>query len=242
MGNIKLLRRWVRRAGHRMGVLTDWEQVAEASQGQERTADWYDSRFATSAAFQAPYYISRYYFLWSIIADRIARSNISHVLEIGCGPGQFAELLRDQGIVSYTGLDFSPAAIEIAKARVPEFDFVVDDARTSDVYSRVAYEAIVCTEVLEHIEDDFSVLAQFGIGKRCLCTVPSFPYLSHVRNFSSVEEVQLRYGPFFDDLVVSSYHDSRLEHDYFYLIDGKRNSYGKAPSSPVLPPGELLRS
>lgn len=226
MGNLKQLKRWVRRAGHRLGVLTDWEQVIEANQGQERSADWYDGRFATSAAFQAPYYLSRYYFLWSIIADRIAQKKISSILEIGCGPGQFAELLRAQGMDTYTGLDFSPAAIEIAKARVPQFTFVVDDARTSNVYSRVTHQAIVCTEVLEHIEDDLVVVAQMGLGKRCLCTVPSFPHLSHVRHFSSIEDVRLRYGAFFDDLTVCKYHDSQVESVYFFLIDGVRNSHG----------------
>ena len=41
----------------------------------------------------------------------------SHLLDIGCGSGKRDEFIHEQTGASIVGLDYSPAAIEIAKAR-----------------------------------------------------------------------------------------------------------------------------
>src|SRR6266550_8084104 len=132
-----------RRVGERLGVITPYRDT-----GAEKNSNYYDSLYAQSQEYGLDYPQSRYYFMWSVIVDRIRRDGIDDVLEIGCGSGQLARFLVDQGVERYTGLDFSVQAIEMGARRVPEGKFVVDDARTSEIYDRCTYEAVVCTEVL----------------------------------------------------------------------------------------------
>lgn len=225
MSSFKTVKRWVRRAGHHLGVMKDWEQVYRIEKGTEQPAEWYDNKFQTTPSFQAEYYLSNYYFLWSVIADRIVSSGIANVLDIGCGPGQFAALLREWGIVNYTGLDFSETAIDLARRQAPEFQFIVGDVHTSDVFTQVPHDVIVCTEVLEHLEDDRGIISRFGTSKRCLCSVPSFPDPSHVRFFSSAAEVRTRYQPFFEALNVRCFRAATYENSRFFLLDGIRNAH-----------------
>ena len=42
---------------------------------------------------------------------------------------------------------------------------VVGDARDPQIHGEVEHEAIICTEVLEHIEDDLQVIGHFRPGK-----------------------------------------------------------------------------
>lgn len=48
------------------------------------------------------------------------------VLEIGCGPGRDAEILKNKGF-SYTGLDASEGMLTLARSRVPDGNFVLGD-------------------------------------------------------------------------------------------------------------------
>ncbi|MEJ7639368.1 MAG: class I SAM-dependent methyltransferase [Singulisphaera sp.] len=127
----------------------------------------------------------------------------------------------------YVGLDFSPAAIAKAET-LRRGRFVVGDARAPEIYREVEHEAVVCTEVLEHIQDDLLVVSRFGAGKRCLCSVPNFPYESHVRHFRHAGEVKERYGPYFGDCDVMTFKSpisdtANIEEYEYFLLDGVRN-------------------
>jgi 2-polyprenyl-3-methyl-5-hydroxy-6-metoxy-1,4-benzoquinol methylase len=80
------------------------------------------------------------------------------VLEIGCGPGQLARFLCDRGLRSYTGFDFSPRAIEMARAQGTGYPFTVDNALTTCLMLQPDYDLVICTEVLEHIEADLDII------------------------------------------------------------------------------------
>jgi SAM-dependent methyltransferase len=192
--------------------------------GQERNASWYDAVFASSENYRGPYWRSHYYFLWTVIADRIRRAGLHRVLEIGCGPGQLATLLTEQGVQEYTGLDFSAEATALAAMNVPMGRIITGDARDPAVYREVAHDVIICTEVLEHIEDDLHVISMFPAGTRCFCSVPNFPDGGHVRFFADADEVASRYGPYFRDLDVLSFRSPLSESDRFFLLDGVRNN------------------
>lgn len=106
--------------------------------GQERDPGWYDEDYAKNRDFYAaPYYSSRYYPVWSVMVDRVRAAGAQRVLEIGCGAGQLGKYLIEQGDVrSYTGVDFSSQAIEIAREVVPAGEFVVGDALDPVIYQR----------------------------------------------------------------------------------------------------------
>jgi SAM-dependent methyltransferase len=200
--------------------------AATGRTGVEYAHDWYDDMYSKTGEYQCRYAESHYYFLWSVIADRVRGSGARGVLEVGCGPGQLAAYLLDQGLEEYHGFDFSPQAVSMARLNAPRGHFEVGDARDSSLYEAVRYDVLICTEVLEHIEDDLSVVTNFGSGRRCLCTVPSFDFPSHVRHFRDANEVAERYGPFFEGLDVMTFESPRSREDRFFLMDGVRGTRG----------------
>jgi trans-aconitate methyltransferase len=153
-----------------------------------------------------------------VIADRLVRSGLDDVLDIGCGPGQFAELLHAAGLRSYLGFDFSAEAIGQAEARVPSYRFETGDARTTDAFDGFAYRVVTCLEVLEHVEADLDVLRRIRTGTRFLGTVPSFPSAAHVRWFTDPAGVAARYGEVLDDLDVREL--PLTETTSLFLMDG----------------------
>jgi len=185
----------------------------------EAPASWYDNVYQAAPRHYFDHYTkSPYYFVWSVVADRLRGARA--VLEIGCGTGQLAQLLQDQGIQHYTGFDFSRKAIELARKRLPNHDLRVDDARTTQLYREIDHDVVICTEVLEHIEADLAVLAALKPGVRVIATVPNFDFTSHVRFFDNVSQVIARYGSLFEGLDVVTLWSSRTAK--FFLLDGIR--------------------
>lgn len=116
------------------------------------------------------------------------------VLEVGCGTGGLAQCLLARMRGSYHGFDFSPVAIRRARLRTGRDDcFFVCDARRAESYV-LPYDTVVCLEVLEHIECDLDVIANWNSGCDCICSVPNFDYPTHVRWFRREADIVSRYG------------------------------------------------
>lgn len=165
------------------------------------SADWYDEHYRlTRDKNDAHYSESPYLPVWKEIAGRI--ESTARVLEIGCGTGQLAQLLADRGVRRYRGFDFSERAIGLARARLPEADFRVADARSTGLLDSEDYDIALCTEVLEHLDDDISLLRRVRPGTRVLATVPSFDSTSHLRYFADEDAVIERYGATLQQLEV----------------------------------------
>lgn len=197
------------------------EKCARQDDGQEKRPEWYDASFEQSTHWRSHYSESEYYFLWAVIADRIVRENVESILEIGCGTGQLACLLRDKGICKYYGFDFSAKRIEQAKQVCPEFSFSLQDAFETDLFTTTDYEAVICTEFLEHVERDIEVLSRIRSNTIFYGTVPNFPFTSHVRYFQSESEVISRYKRYFTNLHVDVFL-SNASGKIFYLLEGKK--------------------
>jgi SAM-dependent methyltransferase len=186
-------------------------------------AEWYDAAYRAIDSYTAPYWQSHYYFLWSVLADRVRTAGARRIVDIGCGPGQFASCLFSlTEIEAYTGLDFSAQAVAMARRVCAQGRFVVGDATTTTIHQDTPHDIVICTEVLEHVPADHAVVARFKAGVRCLCTVPNFDYDSHVRFFTSTAQVEERYGRFFDRLDVWPLRANEL--NTYYLLDGIRNT------------------
>ncbi|MGD8373143.1 MAG: class I SAM-dependent methyltransferase [Syntrophobacterales bacterium] len=194
--------------------------VISIKKARERGPEWYDS-FASRDHYRVHYTDSEYYFLWSVIADRIVNANAKSVLDIGCGSGQLAVLLHDKGVRNYHGIDFSPEFIELAKQRGLNFDFTLADVFKTDLLETVQYDTIIATEFLEHVKEDIAVIGRIRPGTRCYATVPNFPFHAHVRHFKSATEVHDRYSKYFEKFRV----DSFLANDKgktYYLLEGEK--------------------
>jgi SAM-dependent methyltransferase len=196
----------------------------KAEQRRSQVAEAYDEFYRRSDSdLQLHYTLSRYYYLWCVVADRITRADCRSLLEIGCGAGQLAAMFRDKGIKKYQGFDFSRPAIDIAKINCPQFNFWVADVYDTDIFETCDYDTVVCTEVLEHLERDLDVLKRVRQGTKVIFTVPNFPDPLHERHFSNSFEIEQRYGILFDQLHIDSFLADK-NGTVFYLCEGVKRA------------------
>ena len=98
----------------------------------------------------------------------------SHVLDIGCGPGILLNRLRLDHSCKCIGLDLSSVAMGfLNQVGIPS---VV--AQLPDIpFQSASFDAVVATEVLEHLEDPASTLQQMKrvtrAGGLIICSVPN---------------------------------------------------------------------
>ncbi|MFZ1947564.1 MAG: class I SAM-dependent methyltransferase [bacterium] len=187
----------------------------------ERPAEWYDAKYLSSAEYRKHYSESRYYFLWTVVVDRMMRHRVERVLDLGCGPGQFGALLHDKGFREYCGVDLSSRCVEIARQKCPSFEFIVGNILETDVLESRDYDCLIALEFLEHVTEDLTVLRRAKAGTKFFGTVPSLPYVSHVRHFSSVEEVESRYEALFSPFRVDAFLE-KPRGPVFYVLEGTK--------------------
>lgn len=133
---------------------------------------------------------------------RMIRSEISQlpspasVLDAGCGLGYtVADLQKVVKTATITGVDFSPSAIEWAAVKFPSAQWICADI-TKFTPDRT-FDLVVCTEVIEHIDDYDSVLGNLirvtREGGYLILTTqagkvhPTEHSVGHVRHFSRHE-------------------------------------------------------
>lgn len=73
----------------------------------------------------------------------------SRVLEIGCGNGYYAELLRERGLTRYQGLDITDTFFPMLRQRFPGFEYVLGDITAGRVASE--FDVVLMIDVIEHI-------------------------------------------------------------------------------------------
>jgi 2-polyprenyl-3-methyl-5-hydroxy-6-metoxy-1,4-benzoquinol methylase len=167
-------------------------------EGRLRPAEWYDAVYTASPKYSAHYSESAYYPVWTVIVDRMVRLGLGDVLDLGCGPGQFAQLLYDKGIESYCGLDFSEQSIAMARQRCATYRFEQADISAPGTIESHRYACVVSLEFLEHIEDDITVIQRIAPNTHVFATVPNYTSAGHVRYFTSELEVADRYETLLD--------------------------------------------
>ncbi len=86
-----------------------------------------------------------------VVAERNRLGRPLRVLDYGCGRGRLSKKLSDLGEV--TGLDYSEAAVEQARALLPQGRFfagsVLDRGWAEE--NAGAFDVVVCSEVIEHL-------------------------------------------------------------------------------------------
>lgn len=86
------------------------------------------------------------------------------ILEIGCGTGAVVAELQQRKIAqSYYAVDYSSEAIEFLKKNIPNVHTVVGDVMDcSEFFSGKKFDVIICSHVLEHLEEPEAFLASLS--------------------------------------------------------------------------------
>ena len=109
---------------------------------------------------------------------------LGRVLDVGCGEGASARLLRDAGATAMTGIELHPPAAERAQAA---YDHVIT-GRAEDAVSSLdgPFDTILCYDVLEHLPDPDGVLHDLrrvaSPRARLHVSVPNARHFSLVRD------------------------------------------------------------
>ena len=91
----------------------------------QASSQYYDNVFSNSKKYLESGESSIYIDVWTYIVTLLKENSYTHILDLGCGPGQFAEFINKRlDNLLYTGIDFSISALSIAKKRCPNFAFI----------------------------------------------------------------------------------------------------------------------
>lgn len=193
------------------------------------TPEFYDEVFSETPHYQGPPEDSPYYILWKGLLDTLMKGK-QRILDVGCGPGQFAELCIAAGH-EYIGLDWSSKAIELAEARNLDIELHnVDVEKNPEILKTFSYDLITFIEFMEHVELDREVLDSVPPYKQVILTVPNFPARTHFRQFKSLEHVIQRYGPFLNmtKRMIFAGVSSRRKRNLVFVLKGIRRGRGGA--------------
>jgi 2-polyprenyl-3-methyl-5-hydroxy-6-metoxy-1,4-benzoquinol methylase len=100
----------------------------------------------------------------------------TEILDVGCGLGEMVAFLSDElESVRFTGIDFSPGAIESCRRRLPAHRWAVADVVADDLPQ--PFDAVICSELLEHLDEPETALVRIAStlapGGTIVVTVPN---------------------------------------------------------------------
>jgi ubiquinone/menaquinone biosynthesis C-methylase UbiE len=103
-------------------------------------------------------------------ADAVRATGMSQpsVLEVGCGSGYYCRILPHLlgRPIGYTGLDYSPAMVDLARQRYPRSRFCVGDA-TSLPFGNASFDVVFNAAALMHIPNYRAAVAEARrVGRR----------------------------------------------------------------------------
>lgn len=156
--------------------------------GNIQNKKYYNKAYLTRPGYDLHYKKSEYYPLWQEILKLLETYKNTLILDIGCGTGQFAQMLKENDFKYYYGFDFSKVAIEMAKRKVSVPYLFIERAIMK---LQLVKGLLVCLETLEHIIDDIKFLRNHK-SMEILFTVPDFNDPAHIRYFDTGKDV-LRY-------------------------------------------------
>ena len=97
-----------------------------------------------------------------LILRHVIAAAPGRILDVGCGRGFYAKAIGELfPCAAVAGVDFSAAYLAAARRQAPAAGFARADARALP-FPPGAIDAAVCSEVLEHIEEDAAALSEIA--------------------------------------------------------------------------------
>ena len=91
----------------------------------------------------------------------VSNGHPKRILDAGCGRGEFLQFFGEWGLEAH-GLDVADAAIEVGKARLPTTSFYTGSLEEGTPLPPRLFQAVWCSEVLEHLFDVRKALAELN--------------------------------------------------------------------------------
>ncbi|MCA6379264.1 MAG: class I SAM-dependent methyltransferase [Cytophagales bacterium] len=103
-------------------------------------------------------------------------------LEIGCGDGNFAELLLARGALEVWGIEYEKEQADLAQERMMKV-LVGDVAEQLTSLPDNYFDVIICNDVLEHLIDPYTVISKLRYKlKKEGVMISSIPNIRYFRN------------------------------------------------------------
>lgn len=194
----------------------------ELTEKKQAKSEYYDNLYKDSSIYKmSDVAKTPYYETYKKIIKQISKK--SRVADFGCGCGHFAKMCLLNGRNYVAGYDFSPVAVEKAKALVPEYadKFFVKDLFDESI-DLTNFDVVVFCEVLEHIDKDLELLAKIPELVQVVLTVPNYESDSHVRIFKDEAEVIERYKAVLFIKSISTVDIYKLNGSKIFILNGVR--------------------
>lgn len=153
--------------------------------------------------------------------------NFDRILDVGCGKGAFTHLLKKANN-HVVALDMSSTAIDIARARYPDIEFMTADVAAPAFDLRAIgppFELVVSIQTLSYLERWRELLAQFAqVGRHVMIVldVPENP-IGFVKTFDDLAEEFTKHCRVLEDI--------RLVTQYQVLLFGRSLRVSPPPSA-----------
>jgi SAM-dependent methyltransferase len=167
--------------------------TGERSPVEENSRDLYDRFYGDHEALEQ-YYDEQRLTFYAEVCQQLRNSGLEldqrDVLDVGCGTGHLLSELQRWWKPRIAGCDFSEEAMNFSRERFPGCHFF-----THDIYQPLpgTYDLVLCTEVLEHLEQPFAAIQNLLNATRpggfLVVTVPDgrIDHLNQHINFWSPE-------------------------------------------------------
>lgn len=100
----------------------------------------------------APRYLRR------MVLRELARLRFDSLLDVGCGEGSLLKMVADaHPAAKLGGCELSETALRLCRETLPSCTFLKLDLERDDVVG-LAYDVVLCVQVLEHLRDDVTAL------------------------------------------------------------------------------------
>lgn len=132
-----------------------------------------------------------------LIKEMLDGVSFKSLFDIGCGEGSLLKgILADHKEIRVNGADISETALAIAKSRIKEGNFYLLDIQKEALDEK--FDLVICSEVLEHLEDDVQALCNiFKMTRKYLLIVTlqgkmreAEKEVGHLRNYTKDDLVE----------------------------------------------------